>query len=297
MEQIGFFAFLSARRASSALPTVVPASACGGEEPLQVDQKEPDVLSESKTPNSHSKTIKNTALYATVAVVLCLFCWANWDSINTLFDKEKLKAWLLKTLTVINRQGSRGLVVYVLAFALWEMAGLTATPVETVAGMTFGIQRGIIGSFIGKVLGAFLVYLLGRGLLNKAVRSRFSENEVLSLVDKTMGSKPFRCSLIMRYSSLPELLKNLGLAIMPPVKPALFLLVTVIHHLPFTVLWSHAGHDAALRLRASESGEELPANRVLQAMLFVAGVYFFVIGPALLGWWMRDMRREYLGVQ
>eukprot|EP00978_Attheya_sp_CCMP212_P013845 scaffold34928_cov54-Attheya_sp.AAC.1 len=239
------------------------------------------------------KTIK-TVIGLSAAVLLSYFGWEYRATFATLFNKEKFKAWLLVTLRDINEMGLKGLVIYAVVFAFWEFGGFPTVPVETVAGMSFGIKHGIIASGAGKLAGAFLAYTLGRGLLNEPVRSRFADNEVLSLIDHSVEAKPFRIALLMKYSSFPEVIKNFGLAIMPPIKPWMFLLATMIHGLPFTALWTFLGHDSASRLRAAEVGLSLPANGLLQGLVVGVGVFGVIISPTLVGLWIRDMRREKL---
>jgi hypothetical protein len=66
---------------------------------------------------------------------------------------DDFKSQLLIHLERINNQGAIGLFYYILGFSLYELAGLSTVPVESIAGMAFGFKKGAVSSATGKVLG------------------------------------------------------------------------------------------------------------------------------------------------
>ena len=158
--------------------------------------------------------------------------------------------------------------------------------------MAFGFKGGFIGSFVGKTCGSLLAFTLGRTLLSSIVGEKMEENDIFGLVERGVQRHPIRSSLIVRYSPFPQLIKNFALSLTTPVTFPIFLLAISIHGLPFSLLWAALGNDSSMRLRASEVGETMAANLVLNSLLIFVTVVGFVISPAITGWWLADLRKE-----
>jgi hypothetical protein len=46
-----------------------------------------------------------------------------------------------------------------------------------------------------------------------------------------------------------------------------------------------------MRLRASEMGESMTTNVVLNSILVFVTIFGFVVSPAITGWWLADLRK------
>lgn len=205
-------------------------------------------------------------------------------------DVEAFKAKLLDVLKDINENGGRrGLFTYVLFLSLWAACGLTTIPVESSAGMAFGWRNGLILNAMGKMSGSLLAYGVGRIFLEEQFVSKLEDNEVFGLVDKAVAKKPYGTSVLVRFFPFPELVKNLGLSILPPVQLGVFLAATFTHTFPFTILWTWLGCDTVAHMR----DDTLAPNRALAAVL-VAVTAFGVFGaPALVAMFVRSMKLEH----
>ena len=100
-------------------------------------------------------------------------------------------------------------------------------------------------------------------------------------------------ALVIRYSPFPEFVKNFSLSMTKPISYPMFVLAIIIHGLPFSLLWAALGNDSSLRLRASEAGETMGANVVLNGLLLFVTIFGFVVSPALTGWWFASLKDEY----
>uniref|UniRef100_A0A7S4W9J7 Uncharacterized protein n=2 Tax=Ditylum brightwellii TaxID=49249 RepID=A0A7S4W9J7_9STRA len=160
-----------------------------------------------------------------------------------------------------------------------------------------------------------VAYSLGRIFFKGYVRSKLSDNEILSLVEKSMTSRPLRTSLTMKYSIFPEAIKNYGLSIMTPVKPWIFALATFIHGFPFTIVWTNLGWDSSMRLKVNEMAKRatatpeddlidagstmvsspttLPPNKLLGVAVVFVTVWGIVGSPAIMALWIRDLRKNH----
>merc|ERR1712238_119142 len=168
----------------------------------------------------------------------------------------------------LHQKGNIGMVYYVLLLSLSECVGLTTAPVEIAGGMVYGFSTGLRLNAIGKVGGAMITYTIGRTLLYSKIKSQILQQStttsspakqttdtnsrlgvILGLISNAIHHKTFTHSLLLRFSILPQVIKNLSLSVMDPVKWWVFLSVTSLHVLPYTVLWSALGNDSALRLQ------------------------------------------------
>jgi hypothetical protein len=89
-----------------------------------------------------------------------------------------------------------------------------------------------------------------------------------------------------------------------PVSYPVFLLTTIVHGMPFSLLWAAFGYDSSVRLRAASQvllgggrvGEDVaaavPKNHVLNGLLIFVTIFGFVVSPAITGWWLADLRNE-----
>ena len=190
--------------------------------------------------NDQSKKIIMSSLLLVLSVV---------GFVNRSFITEfNFKEFLSMKLDLLASSGNRGLICYTLGFALWEILVGVTTPVETAAGMAFGLQRALIANAFGKTLGAICAFLLGRFILYDYVTKKLDGNEYLDLVKDSIVKNPIRVALIWRFSFLPEQMKNFGLAVLP-LKTWQFVTAVIVHGFPFSCLWTFLGNEMGLVVR------------------------------------------------
>ena len=161
-------------------------------------------------------------------------------------------------------------------------------------GFVYGIRNGFAINAIGKVGGAFIAYCIGRTFLAERVRSKFlsssnaatggevsKSKQIFQLVQTCVDEEPFITALMMRFSFFPHIIKNLLLSIMKPIHWKLFLLVTAMHILPFTFLFTCLGYDSAQHLL----DPDLKINYILSGFLVAFTIYSFVVPPGVVALW------------
>lgn len=228
---------------------------------------------------------KNKIIIASLLSIVFAAIAMNYDSIRA-FD---FKGELSTRLDNLAALGTKGVILYTLAFCLWEVTVGVTTPVETAAGMAFGLKNGIIANAVGKTSGAFIAFLLGRYVLKDAVEKRLEGNELMDLVQDSIRKNPFRVSLIWRFSFLPEQAKNCGLAVLP-VKAWQFIAAVLCHGFPFTLLWTFLGNEMGLIVR----GVMDQPSRTLKILMSGVYVFGFFISPSMVGLWIKGLRDEKL---
>lgn len=244
---------------------------------------------ENSSPNSNASDgsqvllkLKKAILPLIISALLVTFAFYYKDSIT--FDLKEELAMRLDSLAAL---GTPGVVIYTVAFMLWELTVGVTTPVETAAGMAFGLKNGLIANAIGKSSGAILAFLLGRHVLKGFVQKKLEGNELMELVQDSIVKNPIRVALIWRLSFLPEQIKNFGLAVLP-VKTWHFVAAILIHGLPFTLLWTFLGNEMGLIVR----GVMDSPSRVLKILLAGVYVFGFIISPTMVGLWIKSLRDE-----
>jgi len=274
----------------------------GVEERLQLLPKS----SEWSSPASKQriKNVISLALGITIAHQLYFHRKHIQSSIPT---KDQIQSYVLQIVSNIHEKGNVGIVYYVLLLTFSECVGLTTMPIEISGGMVYGFSTGLRLNAIGKVGGGMLAYTLGRTILYSKIKAYLLRQSattsstttttnsssklslILDLLSNSIHHKTFTHSLLLRFSILPQLIKNLTLSVMDPVKWWIFLSVTCLHVLPYTVIWSALGHDSALRLQENHD-IALPPNIILNITVLCVTIFGFVGVPVLTAWWIRQMR-------
>ena len=156
-----------------------------------------------------------------------------------------LKSSLISILDGLSHSGTTGMAIYAFSFLIWTMTVGVTTPIETAAGLAFPLQISIPLSAIGKIGGAFFQYALAKYLFSEYARKKMQGNEWMDKINGSFQSNPYKVALIWRFSPLPEFVKNIGPALVPTLKTRYQIFATLTHGLPFTVLWSCIGNEAA----------------------------------------------------
>jgi len=73
------------------------------------------------------------------------------------------------------------------------------------------------------------------------------------------------------------------------VKISTFILVTVIHGIPYTLLWNWLGHDSAMRIKSIQT---IPPNYMLNSILFGVTLFGIIGSPTLFAFWLRSLQKD-----
>lgn len=253
-------------------------------------QKAPVTIpSSSSSLQQQLEKNKNLITLLTSAVVFygLFHTRSTWMS---LFNKEKLQASVVESLEKLNSFPyvySRS--IYAIFMALWETLGMSTIPVETAAGMVFG-WSGFYWSGIGKLLGAWLAFGLGRGALSSFVEEKLSKNSFLNLVQSSTEDNPVLVVTLIKLSCFPETVKNFGSSMLKPIRWWMFVVATAIHGWTFTALWTYLGVDTAARLK--DTAGLLPPDQRLKILLTLAVINGVVVSPLSMYYWMRTLKQK-----
>ncbi|KAL3765129.1 hypothetical protein ACHAW5_000798 [Stephanodiscus triporus] len=226
-------------------------------------------------------------IVATIVVVVvpspCLAASVVSSSHATTRGGSDPRAVLLSFVDGLSRSGIKGMATYLLGFTLWTMTVGATTPVEIAAGMAFPLRVAIILSASGKIGGACLQYALSKYLFSDHARVRMRGNAWMDKIDASFESHPYRVALVWRFSPMPEFVKNVGPSLVSGLRTRYQLLATITHGLPFTILWSCMGNEAAIVARGGQASVLL--KRMVAAITWIG----LVASPTLFGWWIKGL--------
>ena len=200
-------------------------------------------------------------------------------------SRADFKATVVSTLDTLSSQGARGEAIYAMIFVVWTMTVGVTTPIETAGGAAFPLGRAISLSAIGKIGGAILQYMLAKYLFSSVARERLKDNEWMDKIKCSFQNNPLGVALIWRFSPLPEFVKNVGPALVETLRTPYQILAILLHGLPFTVLWSCVGNDAAIVARGGKASVWLPK---IFAAIQLIGLF---VTPTLFGWWLKGLEK------
>jgi len=253
-------------------------------------------LETSKVGKIHKKRVQIIKSTTTIAIVFVLL-HQIYQKRNYFPSKDDIQNRAFYAAAKVEKKGPIGVVYYFLALVCCEAIGMTTLPIEVAGGFVFGLRKGFVINAVGKVGGAMLAYSIGRTFLASRIRSKFlsqseksskkdggvdnKSRQIITLVQTCINKEPFTTALVMRFSFFPQLFKNLILSAMERIDWKLFFVVTCIHVLPFTLLFSCLGHDSALRMRIPD----LEKNRILMACVFISTMNGMFGGTSVVAFW------------
>jgi len=246
---------------------------------------------EEATPATTNNKKRNIAIGAIITAVIALLGYEYRVPLSAAFNKEALQQNVLKLLHSFHGDW-RGVVAYGCGMAVWELFGMSTIPVETAAGMVFGFKVGFLASACGKLAGAVMGFVLGKTVLKGFIGHRLEKNKTIQLIHDHVNQNPYKVALLLRYSLLPEFVKNCGASLFPPITTLMFTGSVILHGWMYTACWTYLGVDTARRLETPG----LPADRLAQFGVLWATVVGMVFTPIVMAWWIRDMQTSELNV-
>jgi uncharacterized membrane protein YdjX (TVP38/TMEM64 family) len=238
--------------------------------------------SSSLIPQKYGTTIITVVGSSIIAAIV-------WKYRSIIFNKQQLQSKTLDVLHLLNKQPKyKSYSIYIIGMSLWECIGLSTIPVETAAGMVFGWPDGFYLNGIGKLMGACMAFAIGR--YSTVANSITDKSTFLRLVRSSTESNPWLVSFLMKFSCLPETIKNVGCGILKPhIKWYMFISCTVVHGWMFSALWTYLGVDTILRIEDLDGS--IAPNRILQLLLSLALVNGIIVSPLSMVYWVRSLKQ------
>ncbi|KAF0699628.1 Aste57867_9811 [Aphanomyces stellatus] len=108
-----------------------------------------------------------------------------------------------------------GIVIFVLVYALCIVCCCPSTIFDLLAGYIFGFGFGNVAAIAGKSLGSVISYLLGRYLMQDAIRKKLQDGQPMFRAWSILLERDeFQFVVLLQFAYIPIFLKNYGLAIL-----------------------------------------------------------------------------------
>ena len=203
--------------------------------------------------------------------------------------------WCESAASWLSGLGQGGAAVLVLFMWAWIMAALPVSPVELLAGFTFGFLLSLVICTLGKLGGAILSFMLGRHYGRGCARQRCFQSQMLRVLEHAVQRAGFRALVLFQFATLPMATKNYGMAMLSDktVSLAHFSLSCALAGVPYTLAFSHIGANArtlAALLRGKEKADDAQLALLIcgiAALLFTIALLRRAVNRAL-----RNMRHE-----
>jgi uncharacterized membrane protein YdjX (TVP38/TMEM64 family) len=178
----------------------------------------------------------------------------------------------------VQGQGTLGVVIYTLVFAIWVVLCMPSTILEILPGFLFGTKVGFVVCMVGKNLGSFVAMILGRTLLADMVQRKAEAWPILEGIKVAIKQQGFPMILMVRTVMMPIAIKNYGLAAIG-VPATTNISAAILSGIPFCFMWVYIGSTTQNVMEIVEGTKtvkdlDLPP----WAMFFAAGTGFVVLG-------------------
>jgi len=156
--------------------------------------------------------------------------------------------------------GPAGWLLYVAVYAASCVLFLPASILTLGAGAIYGLPLGVAIVVAGATLGAFLSFVLGRGVLRKRIEAMATRNPRFAALDRAIGREGAKIVFLVRLSPLfPFTWSNYAFGL-TAVRPIPYTVATFLGMLPGVVAYTWLGTAAA----AAASSEATATRRALQ---------------------------------
>jgi len=202
----------------------------------------------------------------------------------------------------------QGGAAYTGTVALWLLLLLPTSLLEVLGGSIFGLWMGALCAAVGKLIGSFVSFGLGRSYKEK-VQRHFLDDVTTPQVDDdderprqkkmsyvggvklAMKAKPFSTCLALRLAYVPEAVQNFTPAVLDAPFPP-FALATALGSSAYALLWANLGASLTNVDDVLEDG--LSPEKIAFTAI---GILSLIVVLALVHWNTKRMIRNFVALQ
>lgn len=185
------------------------------------------------------------------------------------------KAWLNAALSLTEKAGPWGPVLFALAYIVAALLLIPGSALTLSAGALFGVVTGTVTVSAASTAAAALAFLIARFVARDAVARRIKRRPAFAALDRAVGREGWKIVALARLSPLfPYTLLNYMFGI-TRVNFVQYILASWAAMLPATLLYVYLG---SLARAGARNGEKSPLEWTLYGagLLATVGVTLFV---------------------
>jgi uncharacterized membrane protein YdjX (TVP38/TMEM64 family) len=171
-----------------------------------------------------------------------------------------LGGWIASFQAWVKELGPIGYVVYILAYMVFCVVGLPASPLTIGAGAIFGFVKGTIVVVIGATLGATLSFLLARTVMRRRIEAVTAKNAKFRALDRAITREGGRIVFLVRLAPVfPFAYINFAFGL-TGVRTLTYIVATFFGIIPVTLAFVYISATAAEAATADMSTARLALN-------------------------------------
>ncbi len=109
----------------------------------------------------------------------------------------------------------QGILVYIVTSALLMTFAIPLQFIDMVVGIIYPLREAILVLIGSKLLGATLSFYIANNLFSEETRRGYTQSKYLKGLQELVRKEPFKYGLLIRFSSIPIIIRNYGLAVLP----------------------------------------------------------------------------------
>lgn len=123
--------------------------------------------------------------------------------------------------------GLTGMVVYAVSSALFTALAIPLQFLDLCLGIVYPVHEAALILIISKMLGAAMTFYAANYLIKEETKKSYMSSKYLKGLQEVVRREPFKYGLLLRFASIPVVIRNYGLAVLP-INFSTFMMVTFI---------------------------------------------------------------------
>jgi uncharacterized membrane protein YdjX (TVP38/TMEM64 family) len=107
------------------------------------------------------------------------------------------------------------MIVYTILSAILMTLAIPLQFIDMVVGIIYPIKYAVLVLIGSKVLGASMSYYVANNFLSEESRKSYTSSKYLRGLHELVRKEPLKYGLLIRFSSIPIIIRNYGLAVLP----------------------------------------------------------------------------------
>lgn len=107
------------------------------------------------------------------------------------------------------------MVLYTVTSALLMTFAIPLQFIDMIVGIIYPLREAVLVLIGSKLLGAALSFYLANNIVGEETRQSYTSSKYLKGLHELVRREPLKYGLLIRFSSIPIILRNYGLAVLP----------------------------------------------------------------------------------
>ena len=116
---------------------------------------------------------------------------------------------------VAQDMGVIGMILYTLISALLMTFAIPLQFIDMIVGIVYPLKAAVLILIASKVLGASFSFYIANHFLSEESRKSYTSSKYLRGLHELVRKEPLKYGLLLRFSSIPIIIRNYGLAVLP----------------------------------------------------------------------------------